>query len=145
MSVDGLTETTLRATGIGLMVATTPIVVARALLHAENRTRVRWHDGWLLLGYLFFMAVSGVYVAKTGVMFRLLSVQEGRLAPHPGLSEDSLDVQKTFFFTGLGLWVYALEHQVCASCILQEDDGQRIVIHEAVVGCYHLLCLGQYS
>jgi hypothetical protein len=103
MSADALTETTLRATGIGLMVATTLVVIARVLLRAENRTRVRWHDGWLLLGYVFFMAVSGVYVAKTSVLFRLLSVQEGRLAPYPGLSEDALDVQKTFFFTSPGL------------------------------------------
>lgn len=49
------------------------------------------------------MAVSGVYVAKTSVLFRLLSVQEGRLAPYPCLSEDALDVQKTFFFTSPGL------------------------------------------
>jgi hypothetical protein len=37
-------------------------------------------------------------------MFRLLAVQEGRLAPYPSMGEDALDAQKTFFFTSPGLW-----------------------------------------
>lgn len=104
MSADQLTETSLRATGIGLMILTTLVVGARAILRAENRTSVHWHDAWLLLGYLFFIAVSSVYVAKANLMFRLLAVQEGRLAPYPSMGEDALDAQKTFFFTSPGLW-----------------------------------------
>jgi hypothetical protein len=50
------------------------------------------------------MAVSGVYVGKTGAMIRLVSVQQGRLAPYPNLADDALDVQMTFFFTSPGLW-----------------------------------------
>lgn len=104
MSANGLTETTLRATGIGLMIVTALMVGVRAVMRAEDRRRVFWHDGWLVLGCLFFMAVSGVCVAKSGVIFRLLSVQEARLAQYPGLVDDALDVQKTFFFTSPGLW-----------------------------------------
>lgn len=104
MPTDKLTETSLQATGIGLMILTTLVIGARAILRAENRTSVRWHDGWLLLGYLFFIAVSSVYVAKASLIFRLLAVQEGRLAPYPSLGDDALDAQKTFFFTSPGLW-----------------------------------------
>lgn len=104
MSADGLTETAFRATGIGLMVATTLVSVARAVLRAENRTSVRWHDGWLFVGYLLFMTISEVYVTKAGIMFRLVAVQEGRLAPYPGLGEDALEVKKLFSFTSPGLW-----------------------------------------
>ncbi|KAJ8112282.1 hypothetical protein OPT61_g5311 [Boeremia exigua] len=104
MSANGLTEATLRGTGIGLMTVTTIVVGTRATLRTRERTRVRWHDGWLLLGYVLFMVVSGVYVANPGLMFRLLSVQEGRIAPYPDLAGDALHIQKTFFFTSPGLW-----------------------------------------
>lgn len=101
----GLTETTLRTTGISLMVVTTLVYATRAVLRAENRTSIRWHDGWLCFGYMLFMIVSGVYVGKSGAIYRLVAVQEGRLAPYPGIGEDELDVKKTFFFTSPGLWL----------------------------------------
>lgn len=105
MSSTGLTETTLRATGISLMITVTIILCARTVLRVERNPRFSWEDIWLVLAWLFFMAVSGVYVSKTGLMFRLLAVQEGRANPYPSLAQDALDVQKTFFFTSPGLWL----------------------------------------
>lgn len=51
------------------------------------------------------MVVTGVYINKTILLFRLLAVQEGRLAPYPSILQDGLDAQKTFFFTSPGLWL----------------------------------------
>ncbi|KAF2125374.1 hypothetical protein P153DRAFT_360362 [Dothidotthia symphoricarpi CBS 119687] len=105
MSSTGLTETTLRTTGIGLMIYTTLVVGARAALRVEQKTKIQWDDGWLILAWVFFMTVSGVYVGKTDLMFRMLALQEGRLKPYPGLTQDALAIQVMFFFTSPGLWL----------------------------------------
>jgi hypothetical protein len=54
---------------------------------------------------MLFMAITGVYINKTSLLFRLLAVEEGRLAPYPSVSKDGFDAQKTFFFTSPGLWL----------------------------------------
>jgi hypothetical protein len=105
MSSDGLTEGTLRGTAIGLMVVTTAVVCARAVLRGDHKTGFQWDEMWLIVGYILFMVVTGVYVSKTTLLFRLLAVQEGRLEPYASIGEDSLDAQKTFFFTSPGLWL----------------------------------------
>jgi hypothetical protein len=56
------------------------------------------------VGYLLFVAVTGVYINKTSLLFRLLAVQEGRMELYPTIGEDALNAQKTFFFTSPGLW-----------------------------------------
>jgi hypothetical protein len=76
MSSTGLTENTLRGTGIGLMVVTTMVVCKRAVLRIDKKTQILWEELWLIVGYLFFMVVTGVYVNKTDLMFRLMAVQE---------------------------------------------------------------------
>jgi hypothetical protein len=105
MSSTGLTENTLRGTGIGLMVVTTMVVCTRAVLRIDKKTQVLWDEIWLIVGYLFFMVVTGVYVNKTDLMFRLMAVEEGRLKPYPSISEDVLNAKKIFFFTSMGLWL----------------------------------------
>jgi di/tricarboxylate transporter len=72
MSSDGLTEGTLRGTAIGLMVVTTAVVLARAILRSDQKKLIQWDEIWLMMGYLLFMAVTGVYINKTSLLFRLL-------------------------------------------------------------------------
>ncbi|CAN9268546.1 unnamed protein product [Alternaria alternata] len=105
MSSNSLTETTLRGTAIGLMVVTTAMVFARAILRSDQKKSIQWDEIWLIAGYMLFMAVTGVYINKTSLLFRLLAVEEGRLAPYPSVSKDGFDAQKTFFFTSPGLWL----------------------------------------
>ena len=105
MSSNGLTETTLRGTAIGLMVVTTAMVFARAILRSDQKKSIQWDEIWLIVGYMLFMAITGVYINKTSLLFRLLAVEEGRLAPYPSVSKDGFDAQKTFFFTSPGLWL----------------------------------------
>jgi hypothetical protein len=105
MSSDGLTETTLRGTAIGLMVVTTAMVLARAILRSDRKKFIQWDEIWLMIGYSLFMAVTGVYINKTSLLFRLLAVEEGRLAPYPSIGQDAFDAQKIFFFTSPGLWL----------------------------------------
>jgi hypothetical protein len=105
MSADGLTESTLRGTAIGLMVVTTAVVLARAVLRSDQKKQIQWDELWLLIGYLLFMAVTGIYINKTGLLFRLLAVQEGRMKLYPTIGDDALNAQKTFFFTSPGLWL----------------------------------------
>jgi hypothetical protein len=105
MSATGLTESTLRGTAIGLMVVTSAIFGARVILRNDQKRQIRWDEVWLLVGYLLFMAVTGVYINKTSLLFRLLAVQEGRMDLYPTIGDDALNAQKTFFFTSPGLWV----------------------------------------
>jgi hypothetical protein len=105
MSSDGLTESTLRGTAIGLMVMTSAVVLARAILRSDQKKLIQWDELWLTLGYLLFMSVTSVYINKTSLLFRLLAVQEGRLEPYPNVRQDAFDAQKTFFFTSPGLWL----------------------------------------
>ncbi|KAJ4993136.1 hypothetical protein SVAN01_01488 [Stagonosporopsis vannaccii] len=86
------------------MVVTTLVFGARASLREKSGTQLRWHNLWLLLAYVLFMVVSGFYVAKIDIMFRVLPVQEGRQAPYPGFAEDALRVMKMVFFLNPGLW-----------------------------------------
>lgn len=103
MSSNGLTETTLRGTAIGLMVVTTAMVFARAILRSDQKKSIQWDEIWLIVGYMLFMAITGVYINKTSLLFRLLAVEEGRLPPYPSVSKDGFNAQKTFFFTSPGL------------------------------------------
>ncbi|RYO24068.1 hypothetical protein AA0111_g8891 [Alternaria arborescens] len=105
MSSNGLTETTLHGTAIGLMVVTTAMVFARAILRSDQKKSIQWDEIWLIVGYMLFMAITGVYINKTSLLFRLLAVEEGRLAPYPSVSKDGFNAQKTFFFTSPGLWL----------------------------------------
>ncbi|EMD68273.1 hypothetical protein GGP41_001818 [Bipolaris sorokiniana] len=104
MPASGCTEDTLRGAAIGLMVVTTITICSRAVLRVDRNTFVQWDEIWLFVGYLLFMTVTSVYISKAGVLFRILDVEEGRLAPYPSLAEDEFHEQKTFFFTNPGLW-----------------------------------------
>ncbi|KAI8938476.1 hypothetical protein NX059_004368 [Plenodomus lindquistii] len=105
MSSTALTETTLQGAGIGLMVWTTLIIGARLILRSEKKARIQWDEFWLLAAYFLFVSITGVYVRQTKLMFRLLAVQEGLLAPYEGIADDAFFAQKMFFFTSPGLWL----------------------------------------
>ncbi|EMD93605.1 hypothetical protein COCHEDRAFT_1096765, partial [Bipolaris maydis C5] len=51
------------------------------------------------------LLVTSVYISKVGLLFRMLDVQERRIAPYPSLAEDEFHAQKIFFFTNPGLWL----------------------------------------
>jgi hypothetical protein len=105
MSSSGLTEGTLQGTAIGLMTVTTMAICLRVVLRVDRKITIQWDEIWLFLGYLLFMIVTSVYINKTSLLFRLLDVQEGRLAPYPSIGIDAFEVQKIFFFTSPGLWL----------------------------------------
>ncbi|KAJ5027912.1 hypothetical protein PSV08DRAFT_374185 [Bipolaris maydis] len=54
---------------------------------------------------MFFAPLTSVYISKVGLLFRMLDVQERRIAPYPSLAEDEFHAQKIFFFTNPGLWL----------------------------------------
>ncbi|KAK8040023.1 hypothetical protein PG993_008434 [Apiospora rasikravindrae] len=103
--MSGLTPASFRGASIALMVITTVIAVARTTLTARKGVGVHWDDAWLSIGYILFMAVSGVYVGRTDLFFRIDDVFEGRSGPYAGLGSDIFSMKRMFFLTSPGLWV----------------------------------------
>ncbi|KAH6616834.1 hypothetical protein C7974DRAFT_402526 [Boeremia exigua] len=100
-----LTETTLRGTTIGLLVLTTLIFGVRASLRAKNLTSIFWHEGWLLVGYLFFLALCLCIAIKAGVIIRVVAVQEGRMELYPASAYEAFDAQRAYLFIAPALWL----------------------------------------
>ncbi|ERS99625.1 uncharacterized protein SPSK_09221 [Sporothrix schenckii 1099-18] len=111
-----VTEGSLRATGIAMLVLTTFVIVLRILgnlqLWYQGRLAVNgqwWHeirmeDIWLLLSYLFFVTVSVLYLYIVPAFFRLTLLGEGLIEPYATATEDALFIQKGLFAASACLW-----------------------------------------
>ncbi|KIH91979.1 hypothetical protein SPBR_01703 [Sporothrix brasiliensis 5110] len=111
-----VTEGSLRATGIAMLVLTTFVIVLRILgniqLWYQGRLAVNgqwWHeirmeDFWLFLSYLFFVTVSALYLYIVPAFFRLTLLGEGLIEPYATATEDALFIQKGLFAASACLW-----------------------------------------
>ena len=104
MASDAVTATSLRVAGITLIVITTLIAGARFTIAFSRLKQFSWDDGFLIAAYVFFLAVSILYLVATPTMFRLQALEEGKIKLYPTVSSDGLFVQKIFFVTTSGLW-----------------------------------------
>ena len=100
-----VTQVSLEATGIALIVFTSLIAALRLFLTTQQQCRIRWDDGWLLAAYIVFLMLSVLYLVATPTMFKLEDVTTGKVQPYPTFTEDGLFIQKIFFVTTSGLWV----------------------------------------
>ena len=104
MAGNYVTETSVRATGISMIILTSLIAGIRILLAIDQQRRFSWDDGWLLAAYIFFLAISILYIVAAHTMFKLTKVANGDLALYPTVADDGLFIQKVFFVTTSGLW-----------------------------------------
>lgn len=111
-----VTEGSLHAAGIAMLVLTTFVLVLRILgniqLWHEGRLTVngqwwreiRMEDFWLLLCYLFFVAVCVLYLYIVPAFFRLTYLGEGLIPPYATANDDALFIQKGLFAASACLW-----------------------------------------
>lgn len=96
---------TIKATGIALIVVTTIVLVGRFVGSVRKLKDLKAEDYLLLIGYLFFLELTILYIYIAPVIFRLAAVQAGTIAPYATIMEDSLRLQIVFFVTTSSLWI----------------------------------------
>lgn len=99
-----VTETSVRATGITMIILTTFIASVRIFVSFEQQRKFGWDDGWLVAAYIFFLTLSILYIVAAPAMFRLTKLAAGQIPLYPTVADDSLEIQKIFFVTTSGLW-----------------------------------------
>lgn len=108
MSTNSLTPKSLHATGIAMAVISSTVFAVRMYLGFVKRRRVSWEDGFLIVAWTFFFAVTVMYLQATSLIFRIEALATGKVTPanYPGdLAADTLRIQITFFITTIGLWL----------------------------------------
>lgn len=99
-----VTEDSVRATGIAMIIITSFIAGIRIFLAFEQQRRFQWDDGWLVAAYIFFLALSILYIVAAHTMFKLTKLSAGEIPLYDGVANDGLFIQKVFFVTTSGLW-----------------------------------------
>ncbi|KAJ9617004.1 hypothetical protein H2200_000725 [Cladophialophora chaetospira] len=99
-----VTETSVRSTGIAMIILTTIICGVRIFVALEQQRKFGWDDGWLVAAYIFFLTLSILYIVAAHRMFQITRVVGGEIPPYPSISDDGLFIQKIFFVTTSGLW-----------------------------------------
>jgi hypothetical protein len=99
-----VTPTSLRATGIAMMILASLLAAARLIVSIIRPKKFQWEDGWLLAAYTFFMTIAILYQIVAPAMFRLEALGKGEIEPYPTIAKDGLFVQKIFFVVTSGLW-----------------------------------------
>lgn len=61
-------------------------------------------DVFMLLAWIFFLALAIDYVVITPILFRVTAVQLGKEMPYPEVEDDALKMIKIFFTNTLLLW-----------------------------------------
>lgn len=105
MAGNYVTPTSIRATGITMLVLTTLIAGLRLFLAIHQQKGFHWDDGWLLVAYAIFVVITSLYLNVIPVMFKLDALGKGEIEPYPTVADDGLFLQKTFFVVTSGLWL----------------------------------------
>ena len=100
-----VTATSIRTTGITLVVLTSIIAGVRIIFAYEKRKGFHWEDGWLLAAFCIFIVIASLYMNAIPIMFRLEALGKGQIELYPTVADDGLMLQKTFFVTTSGLWI----------------------------------------
>lgn len=105
MATAPLTFPALMATGITMVVVTSLVAGSRLVIGILDRRKFSWDDGWLVVAYIIFMAISCLYLVASPTIFRLQDLVSGKIDLYPTVADDGLYMQKTFFVTTSGLWI----------------------------------------
>lgn len=97
--------TTIKATGIALIVLTSLVVVVRFVGSVRRFKDLKAEDYFLIVGYIFFLELSIVYIYIAPVIFRLAALSAGEIPLYPTVMQDSVQLQIVFFVTTSSLWI----------------------------------------
>lgn len=96
---------TIKATGIALIVLTSLVVVVRFAGSVRRFKDLKAEDYLLIVGYLFFLELSILYIYITPAIFRLAALAAGEIPLYPTVMQDSVQLQIVFFVTTSSLWI----------------------------------------
>jgi hypothetical protein len=96
---------TVKGTGIALIVLTSIIVGIRFIGSVRNLKDLRAEDYLLFVAYLFFLTLSILYIYISPVIFRLAAVGAGSIPLYATFMEDARKLQIVFFVTTSSLWL----------------------------------------
>lgn len=96
---------TIKGTGIALIVLTSLVVGTRFVGSIRSFKDIKAEDYLLVVGYLFFLTLSILYIYIAPAIFRLAAVRDGTLALYPTYKEDARQLQIVFFVTTSSLWL----------------------------------------
>ncbi|CAG8058304.1 unnamed protein product [Penicillium olsonii] len=96
---------TIKATGIALIVLTTIVLAGRFAGSVRKLKDLKAEDYLLIVGYLFFLELTILYIYISPVIFRLAAVTAGTIGPYATIMEDSRRLQIVFFVTTSSLWL----------------------------------------
>ncbi|KAJ5827592.1 hypothetical protein N7447_004355 [Penicillium robsamsonii] len=98
-------HSTIKGTGIGLIVLTSLVIVIRFAGSIRSFKDLKAEDYLLIVAYIFFLELSILYIYISPVILRLADVGAGRIAPYATISDDGLKLQTVFFVTTSSLWI----------------------------------------
>ncbi|KAJ5407977.1 hypothetical protein N7509_001860 [Penicillium cosmopolitanum] len=102
---EGFGPGTIKATGIALIVLTSLVVLVRFIGSVRRPKELKAEDYLLVIGYIFFLELSVLYIYIAPVIFRLAALSAGTIAPYATVMDDSVKLQIVFFVTTSSLWI----------------------------------------
>jgi hypothetical protein len=94
----------LTSTGIAMISVATVFVIARCVARWHKVWRFQFEDFWMLLAYIFFLAMSIGYLAIGTPLFHVLAVVAGEEPFYPNMYNDELVMIKVYFTNTMLLW-----------------------------------------
>lgn len=96
---------TIKGTGIALIVLTSLVLGARFAGSIQRFSDLKAEDYFLLIGYLFFLTLSILYIYIAPVILRLAALGAGKIGPYATYLEDARELQVVFFVTTSAFWL----------------------------------------
>jgi hypothetical protein len=103
-SNDYVTLSLLTSTGIAMISVASGFMMARCVARWYKVWRFQVEDFWMLLAFIFFLAMSIAYLAVGPALFRVLAVAAGEEPIYPTILSDEDSTTKVFFANSLLLW-----------------------------------------
>ncbi|OJJ42848.1 hypothetical protein ASPZODRAFT_1274109 [Penicilliopsis zonata CBS 506.65] len=94
----------LRATGYSMIALASIVVLARLALVLWKSRRLQVADGWLLLAWMCFLAMTVGYLVVTPVVYRVDAYEQGEIGAWPDMLDDALFMIQIFFANTMLLW-----------------------------------------
>ncbi|KIW75663.1 hypothetical protein Z517_10405 [Fonsecaea pedrosoi CBS 271.37] len=99
-----VSERALLGVAYAMIGVTSIVFLARALVRVRQPKRFQAEDVFLVLAYLFFLALTIMYIVVTPVMFRVTDASSGKIPVYPEILSDSLFMIKIFFANTMIFW-----------------------------------------
>jgi uncharacterized membrane protein len=96
---------TIQSTGYALIAVTSIVVLARYVALVRRFSDLKAEDYLLSVAYVFFVALTVLYIIISPVIFRLARLRAGLIKPYPTVEQDGRQLQIFYFVTTSSLWL----------------------------------------